>query len=120
VRAVLPDPEPPQAEGSSGKQDNGTGRPDDELALIAPPAYLLALCDVRVPDGGGMVRCPLTDHDDAYASCQVYAQAEQGWVVLPLLAGRTGLRPGLADVGGEGASCAATQGQGAGGRGALS
>jgi hypothetical protein len=26
-----------------------------------------------------MVRCPLPDHDDAYASCQVYAEAEQGW-----------------------------------------
>jgi hypothetical protein len=23
--------------------------------------------------------CPLPDHDDAYASCQVYAEAEQGW-----------------------------------------
>jgi hypothetical protein len=26
-----------------------------------------------------MVRCPLPDHDDAYASCQMYADAEQGW-----------------------------------------
>ena len=26
-----------------------------------------------------MVRCPLPDHDDAYATCQVYAEAEQGW-----------------------------------------
>jgi hypothetical protein len=34
---------------------------------------------VRVPDSGGMVRCPLPDHDDAYASCQVYGEAEQGW-----------------------------------------
>jgi hypothetical protein len=34
---------------------------------------------LRVPDGGVMVRCPLPDHDDAYASCQVFADAEQGW-----------------------------------------
>jgi hypothetical protein len=34
---------------------------------------------LRVPDGGGMVRCPLPDHDDAYASCQVFADTEQGW-----------------------------------------
>jgi hypothetical protein len=79
IRAVLPHPEPPRAEGSSGRQGNGTARPDDELALIAPPAYFLALCAVTVPDGGGMVRCPLPDHNDAYASCQVYAEAEQGW-----------------------------------------
>jgi hypothetical protein len=26
-----------------------------------------------------MVKCPLPDHDDAYASCQVYGEAEQGW-----------------------------------------
>jgi hypothetical protein len=53
--------------------------PDDELQLIAPPAYFLALAGVRIPDGGGMVECPLPDHDDAYASCHVYAEAEQGW-----------------------------------------
>ena len=26
-------------------------------------------------------RCPLPDHDDAYASCQVYAEVAQGWVL---------------------------------------
>ena len=53
----------------------------DELAQAAPPAYVLALCAVRVSDGGGLVACPLPDHEDAYAyaSCQVYAEAEQGW-----------------------------------------
>jgi hypothetical protein len=51
----------------------------DELALIALPAYFLALAGVGVPDAGGMVHCPLPGHDDAYASCQVYAEAEQGW-----------------------------------------
>jgi hypothetical protein len=79
IRAVLPDPEPPGAERSSNGQRPSGGYPEDELALIAPLAYFLALCAVRVPDGGGIVRCPLPDHDDAYASCQVYAEAEQGW-----------------------------------------
>jgi hypothetical protein len=58
---------------------SGTARGEDELALVPPPANFQALCRVRVPDEGGMVRCPLPDHDDAYASCQVYAEAEQGW-----------------------------------------
>jgi hypothetical protein len=26
-----------------------------------------------------MVKCPLSDHDDFYASCQVFAEAERGW-----------------------------------------
>jgi hypothetical protein len=46
---------------------------------VAPPAYFLALCAIRVSDGGALVPCPLPDHDDAYASCQVYGEAEQGW-----------------------------------------
>jgi hypothetical protein len=79
IRATLPDPEPPRPEPNSNGQRPGGGHPDDELALIAPPAYFQALCAVSVPDWGGMVRCPLPDHDDAYASCQVYAEAEQGW-----------------------------------------
>jgi hypothetical protein len=52
---------------------------DDELRLIAPPAYFLTLASVAVPDGGGMLTCPVPDHDDAYASCHVYGEAEQGW-----------------------------------------
>jgi hypothetical protein len=52
---------------------------NDELALIAPPVYFLTLAGVRVPDAGGMVRCPLPDHDDAYASCQVLRRAERRW-----------------------------------------
>jgi RepB DNA-primase from phage plasmid len=78
IRAVLPDPEPPPAEPSANGRRHG-GYAEDELALIPPPAYFHALAGVRVPDGGGMVRCPLPDHDDAYASCQVYGEAEQGW-----------------------------------------
>jgi hypothetical protein len=52
---------------------------DDELQVIAPSVYFPALCGLRVPDQGGMVKCPLPDHDDAYASCQAYGEAEQGW-----------------------------------------
>jgi hypothetical protein len=51
---------------------------DDRLQLIAPPSYFHRLCGIQVPDGGRMVKCPLPDHDDAYASCQVYGQAAQG------------------------------------------
>ncbi len=35
-----------------------------------------------------MVRCPLPDHDDACASCQVYAEAEQGWWCFGCARGR--------------------------------
>jgi RepB DNA-primase from phage plasmid len=59
IRATLPDPEPPRAEPASNGQRPGAGYPGDELALIGPPAYFQALCAVRVPDEGGMVRCPL-------------------------------------------------------------
>jgi hypothetical protein len=79
IRAVLHDPEPPRANGSLSRQAGRNGHQEDELALIPPPSYFLALADVRMPDGGGIVRSPLPDHDDAYASCQVYAEAEQGW-----------------------------------------
>jgi hypothetical protein len=77
---------------------NETARPDDKLALIAPPAYFLALCGLRVPDEGGMVRCPLSDHDDAYASCQVYAVAEQGWWCFGCARGGRIYDLGVADV----------------------
>jgi len=78
VRAALPDPDPPRPDNGSGRQGRWAGQPD-ELAQVSPPAYFLALCAVRVSDRGGLVPCPLPDHDDAYASCQVYAEAEQGW-----------------------------------------
>jgi hypothetical protein len=78
VRAALPDPDPPRSDTGSGRLGQWAGE-QDELTLIAPPAYFLALCAVRVSDGGGLVPCPLPDHEDAYASCQVYAEAEQGW-----------------------------------------
>jgi hypothetical protein len=79
IRAALPDPKPPRPVSENGGRGHGSSVADDKLLLIAPPAYFLALCGLRVPDDGGMVKCPLPDHDDAYASCQVYAEAEQGW-----------------------------------------
>jgi hypothetical protein len=79
IRAALPDPEPPRALSRNGRPAQGSPMADDELQLIAPPVYFLALCGLRVQVGGGMVKCPLPDHDDAYASCQVFGEADQGW-----------------------------------------
>jgi RepB DNA-primase from phage plasmid len=79
IRAALPDPDPPEPASRKGRPRHGSPMADDELQLIEPPVYFLALCGLRVPDGGGMVKCPLPDHEDAYASCQVYGDAEQGW-----------------------------------------
>jgi hypothetical protein len=53
--------------------------PTDALGSIAPPVYLGLLCGVDVPDRGGMVRCPLPDHEDRTPSCYVYADAAAGW-----------------------------------------
>ena len=78
IRAVLPDPEPERANGSAGGTV-GSGTRCDELASVAPPAYFAALCAIAVPAAGGLVHCPLPDHDDAYASCQVYPEPGQGW-----------------------------------------
>jgi hypothetical protein len=79
IRAALPDPDPPQAVSRNGRPGHASFMADDELQLIAPPVYFGALCGLQVPEDGGMVKCPLPDHDDAYASCQVYGEAEQGW-----------------------------------------
>jgi hypothetical protein len=46
---------------------------------VPPPVYFGALCGIEVPAADGIVKCPLPDHDDAYASCQVFAEAERGW-----------------------------------------
>jgi hypothetical protein len=43
-------------------------RGDDPLGLIAPPVYFGALARVDVPRDGGMIKCPLPDHEDAFAS----------------------------------------------------
>ena len=80
LRAALPDPDPPRpgtaAGADRGSRDARAGRARaDRAAGLLPGA--LRRCEV--PDGGGLVPCPLPDHDDAYASCQVYAEAERGW-----------------------------------------
>jgi hypothetical protein len=81
-----PRPGPPGAQRSGAAAarpgwTNGrqAGRPGHELLRVAPPVYFRALCGVDVPAADGMVKCPLPDHDDAYASCQVFAEAERGW-----------------------------------------
>jgi hypothetical protein len=78
VRRAIPDPEPPTP---APRRDGYRGGPalDDELVLVDPPAYFRALCALEVPEAGGMIRCPLPDHDDSHSSCQVFAEAERGW-----------------------------------------
>jgi hypothetical protein len=80
VRRALRDPEPPRP-APTGRRDSDQGAPGegDELLLIAPPVYFHALSGIEVPASGRMVKCPLPDHDDAYASLQVFAEAERGW-----------------------------------------
>jgi RepB DNA-primase N-terminal domain len=51
----------------------------DVLATIAPPLYVRLLAGADVPDRGGMVRCPLPDHEDRTPSCYVYPDAAAGW-----------------------------------------
>jgi hypothetical protein len=51
----------------------------DPLRAIPPPVYVRELSGTEVPDTGGMVSCPLPDHDDPEPSCQVFAQPERGW-----------------------------------------
>jgi hypothetical protein len=50
--------------------------PSGRSSRIAPPAF--SYLQVAGAEGGGMVKCPLPDHDDAYASCQVDGEVEQG------------------------------------------
>jgi hypothetical protein len=78
VRRALRDPEPPRP-APAARSSADQGGPGDELLLLAPPVYFRALCGLEVPAAGGMVKCPLPDHDDAYASVQVFAEAERGW-----------------------------------------
>jgi hypothetical protein len=78
VRRALRDPEPPRPTPAARSNAN-QGGPGDELLLIEPPVYFRALGGVEVPPAGAMVKCPLPDHDDAYASLQVFAAAERGW-----------------------------------------
>jgi hypothetical protein len=75
VRRKLSDPKPPRspAPPSNGYWDA------DGLDLIDPPSYFGALAGVYVPGEGAMVKCPLPDHDDYSAPCQMFDEAERGW-----------------------------------------
>jgi hypothetical protein len=78
VRWALGDPEPPRpAPTPRSKGDQGDG--PAEFALIDPPSYFRALAGTDVPSGGGMIPCPLPDHEDSHASCQVFAEPDRGW-----------------------------------------
>lgn len=52
---------------------------DQALRAIPPPEYVASLADAEVPAHGGMVHCPLPDHDDRRPSCMVYAEPARGW-----------------------------------------
>jgi hypothetical protein len=54
-------------------------RRDDPLLEVPAPVYFAAIAGVDVSDRGGVVRCPLPDHEDGTPSCQVYAEPERGW-----------------------------------------
>src|ERR671932_1962905 len=61
------------APGSRGRPRRRRARPD------RPSSYFNALCGVDVPGGAPIVKRPLPDDDDSYASGQVFAEAEHGW-----------------------------------------
>lgn len=74
----------PSAGVRSGTALEGGRRPapwrgDDPLARIPPPVYVAALCGVAVPEAGGVISCPLPDHEDVHPSCVVSADAARGW-----------------------------------------
>jgi hypothetical protein len=74
VRRAIVDPEPPRP-----VRVRANGPPAiEELDLIDPPSYFRALAGVEVADGG-MIPCPLPDHEDSHASCQVFEEAARGW-----------------------------------------
>jgi len=51
----------------------------DPLRAIPPPVYVRKLSGTDVPDAGGMVSCPLPDHEDPEPSCQVFGEPDRGW-----------------------------------------
>jgi hypothetical protein len=64
-----------------------------ERALVTPQAYCFTLPALRVSDPGRLVSCAPPDHDDAYASCQVHAEAEQGGASAARAAGGSTTSP---------------------------
>lgn len=74
-------PEAGPAAGSSGTPWLAVSRPErlDAVVAIAPPVYFGLLAGVCVPEGGGLVCCPLPGHPDEHPSCMVYPTVERGW-----------------------------------------
>src|SRR3954471_9398489 len=64
----LPEPAPAALQPRPGRPES---RADDPYKRIAPPEYFQRLAGVRVPPGGGLVRCPAPGHDDTHPSCSV-------------------------------------------------
>jgi hypothetical protein len=52
---------------------------EDVLLTISPSVYVEALADVEVPYHGGMLSCPLPDHEDGTPSFRAYSDAGDGW-----------------------------------------
>jgi len=74
----LADPDPPAPAPSPAEVRRHLAYLEsDQAAQLAPPAYFRLLAGVQVSDRGGHVPCPLPGHQDAMASCMVYADA--GW-----------------------------------------
>lgn len=52
---------------------------EDEARRLPPPIYFLLFARIEVPADGGVVHCPLPDHDDRTPSCDVYPEPQDGW-----------------------------------------
>jgi hypothetical protein len=76
----LADPDPPAPAPSPAEVRRHLAYLEsDQAAQLAPPAYFRLLAGVQVSDRGGHAPCPLPGHQDAMASCMVYADADAGW-----------------------------------------
>lgn len=75
---------PPATSTVTGRDTAFSGEPRDPdpgdvLATVSPPTYVRLLTGADAPDRGGMIRCPLPDHEDRTPSCYVYPDAAAGW-----------------------------------------
>lgn len=76
VVGSLPDPPGRSPRHQRGPQLDAS---KDPLRGVAPPVYFGEIAGVDVPAQGGMIRCPLPQHEDPNPSCQVFASAQRGW-----------------------------------------